>query len=182
LRNACRQARDLPATVFVSINLSAEQFLSPELVAQVQSVLDETGLPASRLELEITESMMLDDAQGALEKLQGLKALGIRLSMDDFGTGYSSLSYLGRYPFDTLKIDRSFIIQLNAEALAIVRAIVQLGHALSMKVTAEGVEQAEQLKVLGELGCDEFQGFYLGRPAPLKDLRGLVSADDMRKP
>jgi diguanylate cyclase (GGDEF)-like protein/PAS domain S-box-containing protein len=182
LRNACRQARSLPATVFVSVNLSAEQFLSPELVAQVQSVLDETGLPASRLELEITESMMLDDAQGALEKLQGLKALGIRLSMDDFGTGYSSLSYLGRYPFDTLKIDRSFITQLNAEALAIVRAIVQLGHALSMKVTAEGVEQAEQLTMLGELGCDEFQGFYLGRPAPLEDLRGLLSTGDRRTP
>ncbi|AOE85111.1 bifunctional diguanylate cyclase/phosphodiesterase [Pseudomonas sp. TCU-HL1] len=177
LREACAQARRFSAPIFVSVNLSAEQFRRPGLVAQVQSVLDEAGLPADRLELEITESMMLDDAQGALETLKELNALGIRLSMDDFGTGYSSLSYLGRYPFDTLKIDRSFIAQLkDSSSLAVVRAIVQLGHALSMTVTAEGVESIEQLTLLRDLNCDEVQGFHLGRPVPVELLHDLLAS------
>ncbi|MDH4654868.1 EAL domain-containing protein [Pseudomonas sp. BN606] len=174
LREACMQGKRFGAPLFVSVNLSAEQFRRPGLVAQVRSALEDNGLPASRLELEITESMMLDDAQGALETLKGLSELGVRLSMDDFGTGYSSLSYLGRYPFDTLKIDRSFIAQLKEGSnLAVVSAIIQLGHALSMTVTAEGVETAEQLESLRDLGCDELQGFYLGRPLPAESLRAL---------
>lgn len=174
LEEACSQARHFGAPLFVSVNLSAEQFRRPGLVAQVRSVLEEAGLPAGRLELEITESMMLDDAQGALETLKGLSELGVRLSMDDFGTGYSSLSYLGRYPFNTLKIDRSFVAQLKEGSnLAVVRAIIQLGHALSMTVTAEGVETAEQLELLRSLGCDELQGFYLGHPRPVENLHEL---------
>ncbi|WAG81150.1 EAL domain-containing protein [Metapseudomonas furukawaii] len=176
LREACTQARSFGSTLFVSVNLSAEQFRSPGLVAQVRSVLEDSGLPADRLELEITESMMLDDAQGALETLKELNALGVRLSMDDFGTGYSSLSYLGRYPFDTLKIDRSFVAHLNEPgSLAIVRAIVELGHALSMTVTAEGVENAEQLELLRGMGCDELQGFHLGRPVPAESLHEALA-------
>lgn len=174
LREACTQARCFAAPIFVSVNLSAEQFRSPGLVAQVRSILNSSALPADRLELEITESMMLDDAQGALETLKELNELGVRMSMDDFGTGYSSLSYLVKYPFDTLKIDRSFVAQLNESSnLAVVRAIVQLGHALSMTVTAEGVESTEQLELLRDLGCDELQGFHLGRPVPAEALHGL---------
>ncbi len=174
LREACTQAGSFGDSIFISVNLAAEQFQRPGLVAQVRSVLEESGLPAHRLELEITESMMLDDAQGALETLKGLSELGVRLSMDDFGTGYSSLSYLGRYPFDTLKIDRSFVTQLKeCSNLAVVRAIIQLGHALSMTVTAEGVESAEQLEVLRDLGCDEVQGFHLGHPVPAERLHEL---------
>ncbi|MFC4860596.1 bifunctional diguanylate cyclase/phosphodiesterase [Pseudomonas sp. MAHUQ-62] len=177
LREACKLARDFPSPIFISVNLSAEQFQRARLVAQVQAVLEETGIPATRLELEITESMMLDDAQGALAQLSDLKALGIRLSMDDFGTGYSSLSYLRSYPFDTLKIDRSFIAQLKSSScsLAVVRAIVQLAHALSMTVTAEGVETMEQVTLLRELGCDELQGFHLGRPVSAEQLHGLIT-------
>ncbi|MDF9773512.1 bifunctional diguanylate cyclase/phosphodiesterase [Pseudomonas baetica] len=176
LRQACFQAMSFPAPIFVSVNLSAKQFRAPDLVAQVQSILEESGLPATRLELEITESMMFDDAEGALATLDELKTLGIRLSMDDFGTGYSSLSYLHRYPFDILKIDRSFTARLDdaEDGLAVVLAIVWLGHALSMHVTAEGVESEEQLILLGSMGCDEVQGFHLSRPIPIELLCSLL--------
>lgn len=177
LRQACFQAMGFPEPIFVSVNLSPDQFRDPDLVAQVQSILEESGLPATRLELEITESMMFDDAEGALATLNELKTLGIRLSMDDFGTGYSSLSYLHRYPFDILKIDRSFTARLDdAEGgLAVVLAIVWLGHALSMQVTAEGVESEEQLSLLSDMGCDEVQGFYLSRPMPIEQLCALLA-------
>jgi diguanylate cyclase (GGDEF)-like protein/PAS domain S-box-containing protein len=177
LRQACIQAMSFPAPIFVSVNLSAKQFRAPDLVAQVQSILEESGLPATRLELEITESMMFDDAEGALATLGELKTLGIRLSMDDFGTGYSSLSYLHRYPFDILKIDRSFTARLDdaEDGLAVVLAIVWLGHALSMQVTAEGVESEEQLFLLGNMGCDEVQGFHLSRPIPIEQLCSLLA-------
>lgn len=179
LRQACFQAMDFAEPLFVSINLSPEQFRSPDLVAQVQDILNDTGLPATRLELEITESMMFDDAEGALVTLNELKALNVSLSMDDFGTGYSSLSYLRRYPFDTLKIDRSFIAQLDGSdsGLAIVHAIIWLGHAMSMRVTAEGVENAEQLTLLRDMGCDEVQGFHLNRPMPAEQLCSLLARE-----
>ncbi len=177
LRQACIQAMSFPEPIFVSVNLSPKQFRTPGLVAQVQNILDESGLPAARLELEITESMMFEDAEGALATLNELKALGIRMSMDDFGTGYSSLSYLHRYPFDILKIDRSFTARLDdAEGgLAVVLAIVWLGHALSMQVTAEGVESEEQLSLLNDMGCDEVQGFHLSRPISMEQLCALLT-------
>jgi len=176
LRSACREAMHWPQPLLVSVNLSPLQFRRSDLVAQVKAALDDSGLPASRLELEITESVMLDDAEGALVTLKRLKALGLRLSMDDFGTGYSSLSYLRAYPFDALKIDRSFIAGLDgsADSRAIVQAIIGLGQALSMTVTAEGVENQEQLKLLQRDGCHEAQGYYLSRPLPVEPLRQLM--------
>ena len=176
LREACFQARSFAAPIFVSVNLSPEQFRSSDLVAQVKRVLAESGLPANRLELEITEGMMFDDAEGALLTLEELKLLGVKLSMDDFGTGYSSLSYLRHYPFDILKIDRSFTAQLNnaEDGLAVVLAIVRLGHALSMQVTAEGVENEKQLTLLKEMGCDEVQGFHFSPPLPIERLGALL--------
>ena len=143
-------------------------------------MLAETGLNPARLELELTESVMLDDAQGALVIMQGLKALGVRLLMDDFGTGYSSLSYLRSFPFDGLKIDRSFVGGLTASGgdHSIIQAIVGLGRALSLTVTAEGVETIDQLQALGAIRCDEAQGFYLNQPMDAQAIKALLGARD----
>jgi len=166
LRTACLEARSWPSTAFVSVNLSPVEFKRGEVVERVRAVLEETGFPPGQLELELTESVMLDDAEGALQTMLQLKALGVRLSMDDFGTGYSSLSYLRAFPFDGLKIDRSFMSDLSdsEDSLAIIQAIVGLGKALTLTVTAEGVETADQLSLLLQVECEEAQGFYLGRP------------------
>ncbi|MCB8889233.1 bifunctional diguanylate cyclase/phosphodiesterase [Vreelandella malpeensis] len=166
LRAACRHALAWDDALIVSVNLSAVEFQRADLVERVQNALKETGLAAHRLELEITENVMLEDAVSALRMMHRLKALGVRLSMDDFGTGYSSLGYLRRYPFDGLKIDRSFIMEMeqSQSSQAIVDAIISMGHALSLTVTAEGIETAEQLDRLIELTCDQAQGFYLARP------------------
>ncbi|MES2820848.1 MAG: EAL domain-containing protein [Pseudomonadota bacterium] len=178
LRQACTAAMDWPQPLAVSVNLSPVQFRRGALVALVRDVLIETGLSATRLELEITESVMLDDSEGALQTLNELKALGVRLALDDFGTGYSSLSYLRAYPFDSLKIDRSFIADLDSTENnhAIVHAIVGLGKALSLRVTAEGVETAEQLDLLRSEGCDEVQGFLLSPPLPGEQLYRLLQS------
>jgi diguanylate cyclase (GGDEF)-like protein len=176
LRKACLEALAWRAPVFVSVNLSCIEFQRSDLVERIRNVLVETQLEPSRLELEITESVMLDNAESALALMHELKALGVKLSMDDFGTGYSSLSYLSQYPFDGIKIDRSFIMSLsNGETnnQAIIKAIVALGKALSMSVTAEGVETNEQLQTLASLDCDQAQGFYLGKPIPIDALTKL---------
>lgn len=166
LENACLTALTWPDELMISVNLSPVEFQRNDLVDRVASVLKRTGIDPQRLELEITESVMLEDAAAALITMNELKALGIRLSMDDFGTGYSSLSYLRNYPFDGIKIDRSFISGLDQSqsSEAIVSAIIKMGHALSLTVTAEGIETDEQLGKLTELACDQAQGFYLGRP------------------
>ncbi|WP_415753239.1 EAL domain-containing protein [Pseudomonas leptonychotis] len=166
LRTACMEAMSWPEALVVSVNLSPVEFQHGRLLARVKSALEESGLPPSRLELELTESVMLDDAEGALVLMHELKSLGVRLSMDDFGTGYSSLSYLRRFPFDGLKIDRSFMADLegSSDSQAIIKAIVGLGRALSLTVTAEGVETAAQLEVLRQCDCDEVQGYFLARP------------------
>ncbi|SDH65555.1 PAS domain S-box-containing protein/diguanylate cyclase (GGDEF) domain-containing protein [Pseudomonas benzenivorans] len=179
LRTACHEAVQWKQPLLVSVNLSPLQFRRSDLVARVKAALDDSGLPAHRLELEITENVMLDDAQGALITLKQLKALGLRLSMDDFGTGYSSLSYLRNYPFDALKIDRSFISGLDdsRDNRAIVQAIIGLGRALSMTVTAEGVETQEQLRLLQGDGCYEAQGFYLSRPLSVQALGALLHSE-----
>jgi EAL domain-containing protein (putative c-di-GMP-specific phosphodiesterase class I) len=139
-------------------------------------VLQETGLEASRLELEITEGVLLADTGAALDTLERLRELGVRIAMDDFGTGYSSLSYLQKFPFDTIKIDRSFVgaIETRSEADAIVRAVVGLGRSLGMRTCAEGVETAGQLAFLKAEGCDEVQGYYLSRPLPASDIARLL--------
>ncbi|MFC6478089.1 putative bifunctional diguanylate cyclase/phosphodiesterase [Pseudomonas asuensis] len=172
LMSACKIAASWPQPVGISVNLSPRQFGRHDLINQVQHALTESGLDSSRLELEITERVMLDDADGALETLNSLKALGLRLHMDDFGTGFSSLGYLRSYPFDGIKIDRSFVagIGKNPDDRAIVQAIITLGQSLGMIVTAEGVETAEQLERLRGDACDEVQGFHFSKALPAHEL------------
>lgn len=150
----------------ISVNLSCRQFSQPSLVEQVSCILEETGLAASNLKLEITESAIMEDAEGALSMLRRLKEKGIKLSIDDFGTGYSSLSYLQKFPVDTLKVDRSFISNMsdNDENVAIVRAVLVLAKSMGLDVVAEGVEEPEQLDLLKTLDCEYVQGFYFSRP------------------
>ncbi len=165
LRTACQEVKRWPG-LFVSVNVSAVQFRQSDVVETVRGVLTETGLEADRLELELTESVLMEDTGSAVGSLKRLSGLGVKLAMDDFGTGYSSLSYLSSLPFDNIKIDRSFIHRIGSaqEAEAVARAIVTLGHELRMRTTAEGIENEDQLTFLLGQGCDELQGFYLGRP------------------
>jgi diguanylate cyclase (GGDEF)-like protein len=152
----------------VSVNLSAGQFADPHLVAMVSAALEASGLPPDHLWLEITESVLMEEAAATIDTLRALRALGVRLSIDDFGTGYSSLSYLKRFPVDVLKIDRSFVdgLGVDPEDQEIVTAIVSLARALGLGVVAEGVETAEQLDEVRRLGCNSVQGYYLGKPEP----------------
>jgi EAL domain-containing protein (putative c-di-GMP-specific phosphodiesterase class I) len=142
----------------------------------VHNILAETGLPPTRLELEITESLLLNDNEQTLQTLHRLRAIGIRISMDDFGTGYSSLSYLRAFPFDKIKIDGSFIKSVNVseQAATIVRAVLGLGQGLGLPVLAEGVETAAQLQFLEDESCQEAQGFWLGKPAEIERFRQLT--------
>ena len=176
LRQACTDAADWPDHMKVAVNLSVVQFRSRNLVDTVVAALRESGLPASRLELEITETVMLQDTDATLATLRQLCALGIHIAMDDFGTGYSSLSYLRRFPFDRIKIDQSFVRGLGTQddCSAIIRAVIGLGRALGMAVTAEGVETRQQLDALERAGCTEIQGYLFSRPAPLAKLRELL--------
>ena len=170
LRTACRQAAEwLRAGLgphCIAVNLSGVQIERSDIVATVSRVLAETGLPPECLELEITETYIMRQAEQNVRVLEGLRALGVSLAIDDFGTGQSSLSYLKRLPVDKLKIDRSFVADLphGENAAAITRAIVAMGHSLRLNVLAEGVETAEQAAFLKDLECEEGQGYYLGRP------------------
>jgi diguanylate cyclase (GGDEF)-like protein/PAS domain S-box-containing protein len=174
-RNKAWQNLGLPP-LCISVNLSARQFIHKNLLKDVARVLNETGLDAAFLELEITESVVMHDPEHAVELLNALKAMGISISMDDFGTGYSSLSYLKRFPIDSLKIDRSFIkdLPLDDDDAAITRAIIAMAHGLKLKVTAEGVETGEQLSFLSAHQCDEIQGFYFSKPLPEDEFILLV--------
>ncbi|MGQ3675367.1 putative bifunctional diguanylate cyclase/phosphodiesterase [Xanthobacter sp. TB0139] len=176
LRKACDTISRMPK-LNVSVNVSVVQFRGPELIGTVEAVLKETALPAHRLELEMTESVLIENTDKALEVLSRLKDMGVRLSMDDFGTGYSSLGYLRTFPFDALKIDRRFVSDLdhNKGAQAIVQAILGLGRALGMQVVAEGVETASQLECLKNDQCDEVQGFFLGKPMTIDALEEFLS-------
>ncbi|WP_268800122.1 bifunctional diguanylate cyclase/phosphodiesterase [Pseudomonas huanghezhanensis] len=179
LNAACESAAGWPKSLFVSVNLSSIEFQRGNLVERIQQALADTRLEASRLELEITESVMLDDAVVALDIMRALKSLGVRLSMDDFGTGYSSLSYLRSFPFDGLKIDRSFVNRLSESESdqSIIQAIVGLGRALSLTVTAEGIETQAQLELLRAVNCDEGQGFLLSRPLDIQAFNALIGAE-----
>ena len=170
LRHACECARNQLKGVRVAVNVSPVQLADPEFVSLVQSVLESTGLPADRLELEITESVFIEDTEAALKQLHALHALGIHVALDDFGTGYSSLSYLCRFPFSTLKIDRSFVQEAmeRPEALAVVQHIAQLARSLKMRTVCEGVETPEQLAMVIGAGIDEAQGYLLSAPKPLE--------------
>jgi predicted signal transduction protein with EAL and GGDEF domain len=171
LREACREAASWPEPLQIAVNVSGVQLRSPNLASLVHQVLLETGLPAERLELEITETAMVDDFQRALHTLRQVKALGVKVAMDDFGTGYSSLSNLRAFPFDKLKIDQSFVrnVGTSEEAGAIVRAIVGLAKGLNLKVLAEGVETEQELAFLDQELCAEAQGYLFGRPGEIVD-------------
>ena len=176
METAFRYASSWPDQLFVSVNLSPTEFQRGNLVERVQQALLQSGIEPGRVELEITESVMLDDASGALEIMRTLKRLGIRIAMDDFGTGYSSLSYLRTFPFDGLKIDRSFLSRLadSDDDRSVIEAIVGLGHALSLTVTAEGIETEEHLALLQSVLCDEGQGYFLSRPLDTDGFSALV--------
>jgi EAL domain-containing protein (putative c-di-GMP-specific phosphodiesterase class I)/Fe2+ transport system protein FeoA len=171
LREACREAASWQNPLLISVNLSPIQFRHGDLSTVVHSILLETGLSAARLELEITEGVLISDFPRAVSILRRLKALGVRIAMDDFGTGYSSLSYLQAFPFDKLKIDRAFISNLdrNAQSATIVRAVIGLARGLDVPVVAEGVETKEQLAFLANELCDKVQGYLIGRPQPMRD-------------
>ncbi len=162
----------------VSVNLSANLLLHDDLIGLVIRILKETGLPAKRLEMEITESMVMHDIEKSSKTLNSLYLLGLNLALDDFGTGYSSLTYLRQFPLSTLKIDRSFITEMsaNAEDIAIVRAVIALAHSLHLRVVAEGVEEEAQLQILRQENCDQVQGYYYSRPLPLDDLISWCAA------
>jgi diguanylate cyclase (GGDEF)-like protein/PAS domain S-box-containing protein len=176
LREACKEAASWKVAMQVAVNLSPAQFMHGDVVGLVHSILLETGLAPGRLELEITEGVLIEDFDRGLALLRRLKALGVRISMDDFGSGYSSLSYLQAFPFDKIKVDRAFVINLgrNPQSAAIVRAVIDLGHALEMSIVAEGVETQEQLGFLAEEGCDAVQGFFIGKPLPILQYAALV--------
>lgn len=177
LREACREVASWENRVKVAVNVSSYQFRDGRLVNVVRDALAETGLEPGRLELEITESVLLEDSKATFDTLHRIRALGVRIAMDDFGTGYSSLSYLRAFPFDKVKIDRSFVSDLGnaAQADAIVRAIAGLSRELGMMTTAEGIETEDQFRHIAELRCTEAQGFLTGRPAPAAIARGLAA-------
>ncbi|MBV8161574.1 MAG: EAL domain-containing protein [Acidimicrobiia bacterium] len=182
LHQACRQLHHWRRVGInggvVSVNLSGRQLSSPDLVGNVLGAIAAAGIPPGQLSFEITESVLMEDVERSVSILRALKDIGVGLAIDDFGTGYSSLSYLERFPVDGLKIDRSFIARLGSDATdgAIVSAVMTLGHALGLSVTAEGVETPDQLRALADLGCDAAQGFLFGRPVPPSDLATLVAA------
>jgi diguanylate cyclase (GGDEF)-like protein/PAS domain S-box-containing protein len=176
LREACREAASWPLPLQIAVNLSPVQFMHGDVVGLVHSILLETGLSPGRLELEITEGVLIEDFDRGLALLRRLKALGVRVSMDDFGSGYSSLSYLQAFPFDKIKIDRAFVMNLgrNPQSASIVRAVIDLGHGLGMSIVAEGIETQEQLVFLASEGCDAVQGFFIGKPLPIGQYGLLV--------
>ncbi len=178
LREACETALDWPSDILLSVNLSPAQFALSDVVEDVREVLVATRFPASRLELEITENVMLNDIDGALTTMNQLKELGVRLNMDDFGTGYSSLGYLRAYPFDGIKIDKRFIASISSGTndRAVVQAIIGLGKAMGLTVTAEGVETEEQLAILGKDQCNEVQGYFMSRPIDKAAFADLLRA------
>lgn len=182
LQTACRQMQVWQNAGFsglrVAVNLSARQFHQPDLSSRVAQILAEIGLEPSSLELELTESLMVEDAPSAIATLQQLKSLGVSISIDDFGTGYSSLSYLAQYPFDTLKIDRCFIsnITQGCTNAAIVKAIIQMAHSLCLEVVAEGVETEAEKDFLGRYKCDTMQGYLFSPPLPAGDFEQLLVA------
>jgi PAS domain S-box-containing protein len=181
---ACRQLRRWQSrfpylqNLVISVNVSPREVQRPDFVEQIAAVLRDTGLSPARLTLEITESVVIGNAETALHTLHALRRMGVTLALDDFGTGYSSLSYLRRFPVDTLKIDQSFVQELssNASSVAIVRALIALAHALGMNVTGEGFETAAQLARLRDAYCDHGQGFYFSRPLPADGMDDLLAS------
>jgi EAL domain-containing protein (putative c-di-GMP-specific phosphodiesterase class I) len=180
LREACAQLARWQAQgvwIQVAVNLSVKQFRSDTLVELVSEVLKSSGVDAQYLTLELTESLLMDNAELAVKTLNRLMALGVRISMDDFGTGYSSLSYLKRFPLHELKIDRSFLndIASDSEGQALVATMIYLAHEFELKVVAEGVEKQEQLEILVGLDCEKYQRYFFSRPISVSDLAPMLS-------
>ena len=172
MRTACKEAMKWPSTIKIAVNVSADQLTAPNFLDMVVSAMQESQLPASRLEIEVTESIFMREGTGATEVLDQIIALGINLSLDDFGTGYSSLGYLSRTRFTTIKVDRSFVqgaAKKIPESLAIIRAVVAMADSLGMSTTAEGAETEEEVKMIQKLGCRKIQGYYFGRPMAAHD-------------
>jgi predicted signal transduction protein with EAL and GGDEF domain len=182
MRAACEQATKWHRAGFpeirVSVNVASQQLTESDLVATVQKVLTSTGLDGAHLEVELTESSLMSDVETITQTLQKLKDFGLSLAVDDFGTGYSSMNYLKRFPLDALKIDRSFVRDLNLDAndAAIAKAVIALAKALDLSTIAEGVEEEEQLAFLRALGCDLIQGYFFGRPMPADEVLGFLEA------
>ncbi|GBQ28216.1 diguanylate cyclase [Acetobacter estunensis NRIC 0472] len=176
MRTACSVAVNWPSDLSIAVNLSPTQFQRVDLVGTVRDILHETGLAPSRLELEVTENLLMEDVPRALALVKDLRALGVRVALDDFGTGYSSLAYLHDFPFDKVKVDRSFINKItnDANAWTIVESIIVMSHKLKLRVTAEGIETGAQLELLTDHDCDEMQGFLLGRPMPEEEASRLA--------
>ena len=179
LIEACREAASWTEPRHIAVNVSPVQLRSPLLLVHVQEALERSGLPAHRLEIELTETALVEDGKHIAATLATLRALGIKIAMDDFGTGYSSLSHLRDFPIDRIKIDRSFVTAANKDmhAMAVLRAVTQIGRDISIPTLAEGVETADQVRLLRSLGCDAVQGYLVGRPermntpAPRRALR-----------
>ncbi|WP_230533836.1 putative bifunctional diguanylate cyclase/phosphodiesterase [Microvirga roseola] len=178
IEQACREAASWPRNIKVAVNLSAVQFRNRTLVQSIKRALTHSGLAPNRLELEITESVLLQDSDMMISMLHQLRRLGVRIAMDDFGTGYSSLSYLRSFPFDKIKIDRSFVQEMSTriDCLAIVQSVASLGASLSMPTVAEGVETEEQFSQVRAAGCTDVQGFYFGRPKLAQELVHSLAA------
>lgn len=172
LRQACRDAAGWPGDIMVSVNVAATQFTTSDMVSAVRLALHSSGLAAARLELEVTETIMLKDNAATIDALRALRDMGISISLDDFGTGYASLSYLRSFPFDKIKIDQCFVrdIATRADCFSIVQAIVSLARSLGMASVAEGIETADVLEKIIAAGCDEAQGYYFSRPVAAGDL------------
>ncbi|HCW91793.1 MAG TPA: hypothetical protein DHU56_17350, partial [Marinobacter sp.] len=187
LRAACEQNRLwresglMPGRI--GVNLSARQFRHADLALRVVQLLKETGLNREHLELELTESMLMEDVDAAIATMRWLKDYGVSIALDDFGTGYSGLSYLKRFPIDTLKIDQSFVREINSDpaSAAIADAIIAMAHHLGLDVITEGVETPEQRQLLREIGCRLMQGYLFARPVPAEDLTKLLRAGDLGK-
>jgi EAL domain-containing protein (putative c-di-GMP-specific phosphodiesterase class I) len=182
LAQACQEAASHVRNIRVSVNVSPVQLLRPDFVRTVEMALERSGLAPVLLEIEITESLFIDEVPLALSNLHAIRQMGVRIALDDFGTGYSSLAYLRRFPFDTLKIDRAFVRELmtRSDARAIVRTIIQLAGTLGMSTVAEGVEEPAQLEVLQRAQCHAIQGYLAARPMPMADLRMLIAHWDQR--
>ena len=184
MREACREAINWPGDIKVAVNVSGEQLLDPGFTSSVIGALSSSGLPAQRLEIEVTESIFVRDAATARAALEQIMALGCGVALDDFGTGYSSLSYIRNLRFSTIKVDRSFVQGAatgSRESLAIIRAVVAMAESLEMSTTAEGVETERELEVIRELGCRKIQGYYFGRPMAAADARALFQTGKLRR-
>src|SRR6185437_10800586 len=175
LATACADAASWPDNIRLAVNVSPIQFKSGTLALRLMAALASSGLPAGRLELEITEAVLIRDDEAALAILHQLRAIGVRIALDDFGTGYSSLSYLQRFPFDKIKVDRSFVKDIAEPegSSSIVQAVVNIAAARDMTTTAEGVETKQQLELLRALGCAEMQGYLFSRPKPAAEIKQL---------